>query len=117
MIIRKIALLATIAALSPVISNASSETASVKACASAFATSLASAGAAAPAFKLDYRASAGSAFADFFKTESTFSLVAHDPKTGAVIARANCSTDVRGNVTAIAAMPLNAETVSLTSQL
>jgi hypothetical protein len=118
MIIRKIALLATIAALSPVISNASPETASVKACASAFAASLASPGASAPSFRLDYRSTnSGSAFTDIFTSHSTFALAAHDPKTGAVIARASCSTDERGNVTAIAATPLNAETSSLASKL
>jgi hypothetical protein len=107
---------ATIAALSPAISNASPERASVKACASAFATSMAAPGASAPAYKLAYRGSFGSTLSDFYPTDYTFTLEAHDPKTGVAIARARCSTDTHGTVTAIAAIPLDVKPATLASQ-
>jgi hypothetical protein len=108
--IRKIALaVATIATLSPVISNASPERNSVKACASAFATSIAASGAGTPAYKVDYRGGPGDTLADFYATDYTFTLEARNPKTGVAIARAVCSTDSRGTVTAISAVPLNAQ--------
>jgi hypothetical protein len=108
MITRKIALaVVAVAALAPAISNASPERASVKACASAFATSIASPGGTAPAYKLAYRGSFGGTLADFYPTEYTFTLEAHDPKTGLAIARARCSTNSRGTVTEIAAVPLD----------
>ncbi len=110
MFIRTIALSAfTIAALSPTDSNASPERASVRACARAFATSLAAPGAVAPAYKLDYRGGAGGALSDFYPTEYTFTLEAHDKKTGEAIARATCSVNSRGAVTSIAALPLLAK--------
>jgi len=117
MLIRKIALaVATIAALSPVISNASPEKASVKACASAFATSIAAAGANAPAYKLAYHGGNGGSLADFYPTAYTFTLEAHDPKTGLAVARALCSTDSHGAVTTIAAIPLNEKAATLAAQ-
>jgi hypothetical protein len=110
MITRKIALaVVTIAALSPAISNASPEKVSVKACASAFASSIAAPGTSAPGYKLAYRGSFGSTVSDFYPTDFTFTLEAHDPKTGLAIARAVCSTNSRGMVTAISAVPLDAK--------
>jgi hypothetical protein len=115
--IRKIVLaVATIAALSPVISNASPERASVKACASAFATSLAAPGANAPVYKLAYRGSFVSSLSDFYPTDYTFTLEAHDPKTGLAVARARCSTDSRGTVVSIAAIPLDVKGTELAAQ-
>jgi hypothetical protein len=99
----------TVAALSPSISNAS-EKASIKACASAFATSMASPGSSAPAYKLAYRSGFGSGISDFYPTVYTFTLEAHDPKSGASIARAVCSADSRGTVTALTATPVDANT-------
>jgi hypothetical protein len=117
MILRKIALAAaTVAALSPAVSNATPEKISAKACASAFASSIAAPGASAPAYKLAYRGTVGSALADFYPSDFTFTLEARDPKTGLPFARAVCSTDHRGIVTAISAVPLNAEAGKLASQ-
>jgi hypothetical protein len=117
MILRKIALAAvTIAALSPTVSNASPERISAKACASAFASSIAAPGATAPAYKLAFRGAPGSALADFYPSDFTFTLEARDAKTGLPFARAVCSTDHRGTVTAISAVPLNAEAGKLASQ-
>jgi len=110
MIIRKVALaVVTLTALAPAISNASPEKASVKACASAFATSIGASSGVTPTYKLAYRGSFGSSLTDFYPTEYTFTLEAHDPKTGLPIARARCSTDSHGTVTAIAAVPLDAK--------
>jgi hypothetical protein len=112
--IRKIAFAAvSIAALSPAVSNASPEKASARACATAFASSIAAPGSSAPAYKFAYRSGASSSLADFYPTDYTFTLEAHDPKTGVAIARARCSTDSRGTVTAIALIPLTANTATL----
>jgi hypothetical protein len=51
--------------------------------------------------------------ADFYPTDYTFTLEAHDPKTGAPIARAVCTTDYRGNVTDIASLPLDSKAATL----
>ena len=98
----------TIASLSPALCFASPEKASVKACASAFASSIASQTGTAPGYKVDYRPNAGSTLTDFYPSEYTFTLEARNPKTGVAIARASCSADSRGTVTAITAMPLTA---------
>lgn len=96
--------------LSPAIVNASPEKNSVKACAHAFASSIASPGAPVPGYKLDYKTSfSGSMVSDFYPSEYTYDLEAHDPKTGATIARARCSADDRGTVTDITAVPLDAK--------
>jgi hypothetical protein len=117
MILQKVALAAlTIAALSPTVSNASPEKTSAKACASAFASSIAAPGASAPAYKLAFRGTTGSVLADFYPSDYTFNLEARDPKTGQPFARAVCSTDHRGVVTSISAVPLNAEAGKLVSQ-
>ncbi len=109
MMIRQAAIAAlAVAALVPAVSNASPEKASAKACATAFASSIAAPGASAPAYKFAYRSGMSSSLADFYPTDYTFTLEAHDPKTGAAIARARCSTDYRGQVTAISAIPLDA---------
>jgi hypothetical protein len=114
MMIRKIVLAAaTIAALSPAISNASPEKASAKACATAFAASIATPGTTAPAYKFAYRGGMSTSLADFYPTEYSFTLEAHDPKTGASIARAVCTTDYRGIVTTIASVPLDAKAPTL----
>jgi hypothetical protein len=97
----------TVAALSPAISNASPERASVKACAAAFAASLTAPGTKVPGYKLDYHPTFESSLADFYPSEFTFTLEARDPKSGLAIARASCTADTRGAVTEIAAIPLD----------
>jgi hypothetical protein len=54
--------------------------------------------------------------ADFYPSDFTFTLEARDTKTGLPIARALCSTDYRGTVTTISAVPLKADTGKLASQ-
>jgi len=116
---RKISLTAaTFAVLIPTLSQASPERAALKACASAFASSLASPGAAVPAFKVDYRGnrSTGSML-EFYTREYTFELHASDPKTGAAIARASCSTDLHGAVLTLSPLPLDVEHSALAARL
>ena len=105
---RTFSLAAAIAALTPAICNASAEKTAINACARALASSLASPGAAAPSFKVLYGGfqSAPSAF-DFFTRDYSFELHANDPKTGLLIARANCFTDGRGSVTSLSLIPLD----------
>jgi hypothetical protein len=114
---RKVAFaIVTIAALSPAISNASPEKASVKACASAFASTVTTSGGVAPGYKLAYHSSFGSALADFYPTEYTFTMEARDPKTGSVIAHAVCSADSRGTVTGISTTAVETKTTTLASR-
>jgi hypothetical protein len=100
--------IATIAVLVPAVSNASSENAALNACARAFASSLASPGKAAPTFKVVHlqNRSFGSMLA-VYEREYVFDLHAND-KTGMAIARASCSTDPHGVVTALSSVPLEA---------
>jgi hypothetical protein len=116
---RNVALaLAAAAALVPAISNASPERAALDACARAFASSLATPGTAAPAFKVAYRGSPspGSMLA-FYMREYSFDLRANDPKTGQPVARASCSTNARGAVIALSSLPLEAAPATLAAQL
>ena len=116
---RRVALiLAAAAALAPALSNASPEKAALDACARAFASSLATPGTAAPAFKVAYRGSlsAGSMLA-FYAREYTYALRANEPKTGLPVARANCSTDARGAVIALSSLPLQAAPAALAARL
>jgi hypothetical protein len=116
---RKVSLiLAAAAALAPAISNASPERAALNACARAFASSLATPGSAAPTFRVAYRGapSAGSMLA-FYTREYSFELRANDPKTGLPVARASCSTDARGAVTALSSLPLEAAPAALAARL
>jgi hypothetical protein len=107
---------ATIAALAPAISNATPERASLKACAAAFATSLAAPGAAAPAFRVNYRDAVRGTWADYYPTEFTFTMEAHDAKSGAPIARARCSADNHGVVKDIATLPLETTPATLAAR-
>jgi hypothetical protein len=101
------AALITVAALSPAISHASPERASVNACAAAFAASLAAPGAKVPGYKIDYRPTSESSLSIFFPSEFTFTLEARDPKTGLAIGRASCSVNSRGAVTVFSTIPLD----------
>jgi hypothetical protein len=106
---RTFGLALALAAFSPIICNASPDTAAADACARALAARVAHEPAAAPRYKLDYR---DSSYTPIFPTSSTFDLEAHDPKTRAVLARARCSTDTRGTVVALSLQPLGDEGVT-----
>jgi len=116
---RKLALAAaTLAVLAPAISNASPEKAAVDACARAFASSLAAPGAAAPAFKVDYRnAPYSGSMLQFYNRQYTFELHANSKKTGLPVASASCSTDSRGMVVALSPIPLDAARSVLDARL
>jgi hypothetical protein len=116
---RKISLTAAMfAVLVPALSQATPERDALKACAQAFASSLASPGAAVPAFRVNYRGerSTGSML-EFYNREYTFDLHANDPKTGTAIARASCSTDIHGAVLTLSPLPLDVEHPALAARL
>ncbi|HEV7613748.1 MAG TPA: hypothetical protein VGO37_17850 [Steroidobacteraceae bacterium] len=103
---RTVGLAAAIAILTPAICNASPEKVALNACASAFASSLASPGAAAPAFKVVYGGiQNGASAVDFFTRDYSFELHANDRRTGLLVARAKCSTDVHGRVVSLSLIP------------
>jgi hypothetical protein len=109
---------ASIATLSPSLSQASTETAALDACARAFAASMAAPGSSAPAFKLKYSSSqASSAIVEYYSShEYTFYLQARDPKTGATLARATCTADTRGALVALNATPLDGSEATLAAR-
>jgi len=116
---RKISLgAATFAVLIPTLSQASPERDALTACAQAFASSLASPGAAVPAYRVNYRGtlSEGSLL-DLYKREYRFDLHANDPKTGSAIARASCTTDIRGAVLTLSPVPLTAGHPAMAARL
>src|SRR3974390_550606 len=100
MYLRKISLVAAaVGALAPVVSQASPEKDALNACSRAFAESLASPGAEPPASKGVLRSNSGvGTVSQYFVRSYSFYLHANDPKTGAAIARATCSTNSMGAV-------------------
>ncbi len=113
MTIRTVLFAAAIAASLPAVSNAAGEKSSAEACASAFASNIGLVGAHAPAYKFAFHDGSSSSVMTYYRTEFKFTLEAHDPKTGAAIARATCSTDDHGNVTSITSIPLNTKSTTL----
>jgi hypothetical protein len=109
---------ASIAALAPSLSQASTENAALGACARAFAASVASPGSSAPSFKLQYRSSqAASPIVDYYSSHDyTFYLQARDVKTGVTLARATCTADTRGTQVALTATPLNGSKATLAAR-
>ena|SRR5271163_2180823 len=107
---------AAIAAISPSISSANTESVALNACARAFASSIAAPGSAAPAYKVDYRGHAESALTSYYRSEYTFYLRAHDPKTGLTLARATCSADNGGKIVALRSEPSDALSPALAAQ-
>lgn len=111
MIVRNIVLAAAaLGALSPQLSRASTEAQSVKACARAFAESLSDPGTGARGYRLNFHADAASSILSaFHPAQYTFALEAHAAKTGVTIARAVCTANSHGEVTAISAVPLDSK--------
>jgi hypothetical protein len=108
---------AAIAALAPAVSNASPEKSAVEACARAFASSLATADAAAPTYKVDYRGiQYVEPIADMYNRGYTFHLVAKSRKTGLPIAQASCATDKHGVVLALSSLPQDSMRPELTAR-
>jgi hypothetical protein len=102
---------ASLAAISPSMSQAAPENAALNACARAFAASVASPGGSTPEFKLKYLGGQpGATFNDYYSNhEYTFFLAAHDPKSGVTLARATCTTDIRGARVALTPTPAGLE--------
>jgi hypothetical protein len=99
---------ATFAALTPAVSNAGPESAALKTCTAAFASSLKTAkGTDSPAVKLNYHSGAPSSeIAEYYTRDYTFFLKANDPKTGLPMARATCSATTAGTLLSLASIPL-----------
>jgi hypothetical protein len=90
------------AAFSPTLALAGPEQVSLVACAHAFAASMSAASTApAPRFKVAELNGDSGTIASFYAREFTFDLTAHDPKTGAAVAKATCSASRDGTVTSL----------------
>lgn len=101
--IRKLSLaIVSIAVIAPVVASASPEDVALNACAKAFASSI-SGLPSAPTYKLNYDQSRRSetSMMGFYVHDYSFTLKAHDPKTGVALASATCSADTRGDVLAL----------------
>jgi len=91
---------AAVAALSPAFADAAP--AAAKACAAAFADSLASQGIGTPKFRMDFSGARSFASQSSFRQDdSTFDLQVIDARSGAPIVRATCSADAHGKVTVV----------------
>jgi hypothetical protein len=107
---------ATIAAISPAVSNASPETAAVNACANALASSVATAGD-TRLYQVKYRHSSSGPLGDYYGREYTFDLQARDAKNGLLLGRATCSATRRGSITAFTPVsPLEPSTLALAAR-
>lgn len=83
------------------------------ACVNAFTKSIAGDDAPAPTFKVVHRAEHTGSVLEYFATATTFDLVARNPKTGEVHARATCVADNRGRVSSLERLPLDKPVTSL----
>lgn len=111
-------LAASLVALIPAIASADAESAALKTCTAAFASSLAVKGAALPAVTLKYHAGQpGSSVAEYYTRDYTFFLKANDPKTGLPVARATCSATTGGTLLSLSAAPLETGKPPLAAQL
>ena len=102
-------ILAAAAAISPSISSASPESASLAACAQAFATRMTNPGMATPKYHLSYMNDDSSGTLSLIYSRAySFELQARDPKTGVPVSKAICSASRAGVVTelTIEALPV-----------
>jgi hypothetical protein len=106
---------AAIAAISPAVSSASPERVALNACASALASNVATAGGAST-YQLKYQRSSSGPLEDYYSHQYTFYLQARDATTGMPLARATCSTNRRGSITAFTPVPLGTSTLALAKQ-
>ena len=102
------------ALLLPAISHTSTQSEALGACTRAFAASMAAPGSSAPAFKLIRTSEPESAIDDYYTGhEYTFYLQAHDLRTGATVASANCTADARASQVALTAAPADGPEATL----
>ncbi len=111
------AAIAAIAAIAPAVSNANPENAALNACARAFTSSIAAPGSAVRPYRLVYLGDhPQSALSSYYGHEYTFFLKARDPKSGATLARATCTTDMRGTTVALRTEPVDASNPTLAAE-
>ena len=103
---------AAIAAISPAVCNASPEKVALNACANALASNVATAGG-ATAYQLKYQPSASGPLEEYYGRGYTFYLEARSAKNGTPLARATCSANRRGAITAFTPVPLTPSTPAL----
>ncbi|HEY6621334.1 MAG TPA: hypothetical protein VIY68_17450 [Steroidobacteraceae bacterium] len=97
---------ASVAAFAPCVSHAATQNSALSACTRAFAARLSTTGS-VPAFKLKYIDQPGSAIDEYYSGHKyTFDLQAQNSRTGAVLARATCTTNMRGTQVALSAPPM-----------
>jgi hypothetical protein len=110
--------LATIAAVAPAISQASTEKDALNSCVRTFAASLTTAGAAAPAYKVEYRGNqyVQSTVAEVYSRGYTFHLLARNAKTRLPLAQASCETDSHGAVVAMSPLPAESPLPALSAR-
>ncbi len=109
--------LASIACLAPAISQASAEKNALDSCVHTFAASLASPGAAAPAYIVEYRGNQYvQSVAEVYSHGYTFHLFARNRKTGLPLAQATCRTDSHGAVLAMSPLPADSALPTLAAQ-
>ena len=102
------------AVLAPAISNASSERTAFDSCVSAFEASIAATSAGASRYKVLYRGNRFSgSVSEYFSSQYTYDLLARNPLTGAALARARCTSDGRGAVSALSPLPLEIKAPTL----
>jgi hypothetical protein len=107
----------SLVALIPAVASAGPESAALKTCTAAFASSLAVKGAALPAVTLKYLAAQpSSSFVEYYTHDYTFSLKANDLKTGAPLARATCSASTGGVLLSLSTTPLQIGNPTLVAQ-
>lgn len=95
------------AAFHPAVSGAYPGKNSLNACVNAFEKTLPAGEAPSRTYKVVYRDDRwNSSLAQFFPMRYTFDLQANDPKTGAALARARCSTDSHGTVSKLSTLPM-----------
>jgi hypothetical protein len=107
---------ATIAAISPAVSNASPEDTAVNACARALASRVATPGSNTPTYRLKYQRGNIDEPRRWYTKQYVFFLQARDAKTGLPLAGATCSTDLRGVVVALTPAPLDASAPALAAR-
>jgi hypothetical protein len=109
--------LATIASVAPALSHASTEKDALNSCVRTFAATLASPGAAAPAYKVEYRGNQYvQSMSEVYSRGYTFHLLARNGKTGMPLAQATCNTDSHGAVLAMSRLPATAPLPTLAAQ-
>jgi hypothetical protein len=110
---------ASLVALAPAVSTAGPESAALKTCTAAFASSLKDAkDIGSTVVKLNYHSGAPSSeIAEYYTRDYTFFLKANDPKTGLPMARATCSATTAGTLLSLSATPIDATGTKLAATL